>query len=77
MKAYGNGMVWNVETDSLLVKFIKGEAEVNAEQARKLRELGYKVDEGAPAEAVVGVEAEVDNADGEAETDQPKSRRRR
>lgn len=77
MKAYGNGMVWDVETDSLLVKFIKGEAEVNAEQARKLRELGYKVDEDAPAEAVVEVEPEVDNADGEAETDQPKSRRRR
>lgn len=77
MKAYGNGMVWNVETDSLLVKFVKGEAEVNAEQARKLRELGYKVDEDTPAEAVVEAEPEVDNADAEAEADQPKSRRRR
>lgn len=77
MKAYGNGMVWDVETDSLLIKFVKGEAEVNAEQARKLRELGYKVDEDTSAEAVVEVEPEVGNADGEVEADQPKSRRRR
>lgn len=58
MKAYGQGMVWDAETNSVLVTFKKGEAEVNEAVARKLKALGYELD-GDVAETEV-VEAEVE-----------------
>lgn len=71
MKAYGNGMVWDAETNSVLVRFVKGEAEVSDEQARKLAKLGYKLDGEVPAEP------EVVEAEAEPEAEEPKSRRRK
>ena len=69
MKAYGQGMVWDAETNSVLVTFKKGEAEVSDEVARKLSKLGYKVD--GTVEAEPEVEAEV------SEATEAKSRRRK
>lgn len=66
MKAYGHGMVWDAETNSVLVIFKKGEAEVNSEVARKLKALGYELD-GDVAEAEA-VEAEAVEAEPKAES---------
>ena len=61
MKAYGQGMVWDAETNSVLVSFKKGEAEVSDDVARKLSKLGYKVDGTVEAESeATEVEPEVE-----------------
>lgn len=76
MKAKGHGMIWDAETDSVLVRFVNGEAEVNEAVARKLKALGYELDGDVPAET----EAEPEAAEVEAEaepTDEAKSRRRK
>ena len=74
MKAKGHGMIWDAETDSVLVRFVNGEAEVNDAVARKLKALGYELDGDVPAET----EAEPEAAEVEAEpTDEAKSRRRK
>ena len=76
MKAYGQGMVWDAETNSVLVTFKKGEAEVSDEVARKLSKLGYKVDGEVPAEAEPEV-SEVESETSETELAEAKSRRRK
>lgn len=46
-KAYGikNEIIWDVETDSPLIRFTDGVAETDNERiAKKLKELGYKVE---------------------------------
>ena len=81
MKAKGHGMIWDAETDSVLVRFVGGEAEVNGTVARKLKALGYELDGDVPAEAETEVaEAEPEAAEVETEvepTDEAKSRRRK
>ena len=72
MKVKGHGMIWDAETDGVLVKFINGEAEVNEDVARKLKALGYELDGDVPAET----EAEPEAAEAEP-TDEAKSRRRK
>ena len=72
MKAKGHGMIWDAETDGVLVNFINGEAEVNEDVARKLKALGYELDGDVPAET----EAEPEDAEAEP-TDEAKSRRRK
>lgn len=46
-KAYGikNEIIWDVETDSPLIRFTDGVAETDNDRiAKKLKELGYKVE---------------------------------
>ena len=76
MKAKGHGMIWDAETDSVLVRFVKGEAEVNGSVAKKLKALGYELDGDVPAEAEPEV-AEVETPDEAEPTDEAKSRRRK
>lgn len=78
MKAYGHGMVWDADTNSVLVTFKKGEAEVNAEVARKLKALGYELDgDVAEPEAVEVETPEAVEAEADEPTDEAKSRRRK